>query len=549
VITPSLDHVAVGFVNGALALYDLQNTDSIWQNLAAHSGKITRLTVNHDGSLLASGSFDKTAKLWQIKPAATGTVLQESQTLLGHKDSISALDFSPDDRTLATASDDGQIGLFTVDQSKKADINAAHTGKVASVEFDNTGTQLVSSGYDDKSVKMWNIRATSPTGKDFLSEIFENNPIRWATISPDGRKLVSVGRGSDKTNTYDRQSSQLLFHLTGHENTVFRAAFTPDSQQLATVSADTTVKFWRLDLGMELFSLALPSNREEGAPSTQDFSFRCQKDNCLIAAPIVSGQLQLYHLAYEGKLAEDAAEQKRQQLEILRIYLATTDTLLQTKALQPALQAMHETEQLAKNFSQQFPDNPALNALKAHSDCQRQLVTASSTSLSAECQRILNSLNSAEQLNRLGYYFYKQKQYSEAQAIFAKGLEKFSGNLSLLSSDAELALVQSENQRMQQRLKTLQTLYHKKDKLYSDFYPVIMSFLQYLSEPEQTPEAVLKIIEQTDSAVRYDDRDFSDLQPVLKRQNPKRQKIVALFIDFFQNHIDLNTLKTKLNNG
>jgi WD40 repeat protein len=548
VITPSLTHVAVGFVNGALALYDLQNTDPIWQNLAAHSDKITRLAVNHDGNSLASGSFDGIVKLWQIKPTVAGTILQECQTLTEHKKSISALDFSPDDRTLATASDDGQIGLFAVNSSKLA-INIAHTGKVASVEFDNTGTQLVSSGYDDKSVKRWNIRATSLTGKDDPLPITENNPIRWATISPDGRKLVSAGRGGNKINVYDRQSSQPLFHLTGHENVVFQAAFAPDSQQLATISADTTVKFWELDLDMELFSLALPTNQEESVASIRDFSFRCQKDNCLIAAPIVSGQLQLYQLAYEGKLTEDAVEQKRQQLEILRIYLATIDTLLQTKALQPALQAMHETEQLAKNFSQQFPDDPALNALKAHSNCQRQLLTVSSTSLSAECQSILNSLNSAEQLNRLGYRFYKQKQYSEAQAIFAKGLEKFSGNLSLLSSDAELALVQGENQRMQRHLNTLKALYHKKTGQFSDFYPVIMSFLQYLSDSEQTPETVLKVIAKTDTAVRYDNRDFSDLQPVLNRQNPKRQKIAALFIDFFQNRIDLDTLKAKLNSS
>jgi len=33
---------------------------------------------------------------------------------------------------------------------------------------------------------------------------------------------------------------------------------------------------------------------------------------------------------------------------------------------------------------------------------------------------------------------------------------------------------------------------------------------------------------------------------VLKRQTPDKQKIAALFIDFFQKRIDLETLKTKL---
>jgi tetratricopeptide (TPR) repeat protein len=266
----------------------------------------------------------------------------------------------------------------------------------------------------------------------------------------------------------------------------------------------------------------------------------------------VRGQLQLYTLAYEGKLTEDASEQKRQQLEMWRLYQNTVDKLLLSNATQPALQASHETEQLAQHFNQQFPNDAEYAALKKHGDCQQQkiqqLLKPESPALSADCEIILNHVISAAQFNDWGVSLYKQKQYPQAQAIFAKGLEKFPEYLDMLSNDAELALVQGDKQRLQQRLNTLQTLYKQKDGVYTNQHPAIMQFLQYVSDAEQTPEALLNVITQTDKAVFYN-WDFSDIQPVLKALSPARQKTATLFIDFFQSRINLDSLKSQLKGG
>jgi hypothetical protein len=77
---------------------------------------------------------------------------------------------------------------------------------------------------------------------------------------------------------------------------------------------------------------------------------------------------------------------------------------------------------------------------------------------------------------------YKHQRYPEAQAQFALSLQQFPQDLLLLSNDAELALVQGDTTRLQQRLLTLQALYPKKDGVYSDSYPAIMSFLNYLAD-------------------------------------------------------------------
>ena len=64
------------------------------------------MSFSSDGKTLASGSGDKTIKLWNVE---TG---QEIRTLSGHNDSVSSVNFSPDGKTLASGSDDKTIKLW-----------------------------------------------------------------------------------------------------------------------------------------------------------------------------------------------------------------------------------------------------------------------------------------------------------------------------------------------------------------------------------------------------------------------------------------------------
>lgn len=104
---------------------------------------------------------------------------------------------------------------------------------------------------------------------------------------------------------YATQSNSEPLYLTGHEQTVFKTISSPDSRQLATVSADMTVRLWNLDTRSELFRLRLPDDwlpsKERPSP-LWDFDFRCTPTGCWIAVPLTSGKLALYNL---GKINYD----------------------------------------------------------------------------------------------------------------------------------------------------------------------------------------------------------------------------------------------------
>lgn len=285
-VAPNGKAVAVGLVSGALRLYALPEMRMVGEQEQAHSAQILRLSFNADGTLIASASLDKTAKLWAVAPDGT---LTERQTFSAHTRAVHGLAFSPDGTLLATASYDGRVGLFTVGTEEKRFIDA-HEGAVASVAFDPSGRRVLSAGIGDKTARLWDLTVNPPT--QFHAFPTAPDKLMWASLSPDGHAMASVGRDL-VVEVYATHDTQLLYRLVGHEQTVYRAIFSPDGHQLATVSTDATLRLWDLDTGGALFSLRLPTNRYPPEP-LWDFDFRCTPTGCWIAVPLTRGKLALY---------------------------------------------------------------------------------------------------------------------------------------------------------------------------------------------------------------------------------------------------------------
>jgi WD40 repeat protein len=77
-----------------------------------HGGAVWSVAFSPDGKTLASGSMDKTVKLWEV---ATGKV---KATLKGHTDAVYSVAFSPDGKTLASGIFDKTILLWDVSPEK-----------------------------------------------------------------------------------------------------------------------------------------------------------------------------------------------------------------------------------------------------------------------------------------------------------------------------------------------------------------------------------------------------------------------------------------------
>src|SRR5207302_10516228 len=76
--------------------------------LTGHSRAVTSIAFSSDGAILASGSSDKTVKLWAV---ATG---KSTLTLRGHSDGILIVVFGATGKTLASASLDNTVKFWDV---------------------------------------------------------------------------------------------------------------------------------------------------------------------------------------------------------------------------------------------------------------------------------------------------------------------------------------------------------------------------------------------------------------------------------------------------
>jgi WD40 repeat protein len=190
-----------------------------------HSAAIECLSFSPDGKTLATGSADKTARLWD---AGTG---QPRAFLQGHASSVVTLAFSPDGRTLATGSLDNTLRLWDAHSGQLKAVLRGHTTVVNTLAFSPDGRTLAT-GSLDKTARLWN--AQSGRLKATLQHLF---PVIRLAFSPDGKTLATGGGEyykSGEVRLWDVQRGQLKVVLRGQAHRVMSLAFSPDGKMLAT---------------------------------------------------------------------------------------------------------------------------------------------------------------------------------------------------------------------------------------------------------------------------------------------------------------------------
>ena len=109
---------------------------------------VSSVAFSPDGQYLASGSWDKTVKLWRVE---TGEC---TRTMEGHSDWCESVAFSPDGQYLASGSYDNTVKLWRVESGECTRTMEGHSDCVNSVAFSPDG-QYLASGSQDNTVKLW----------------------------------------------------------------------------------------------------------------------------------------------------------------------------------------------------------------------------------------------------------------------------------------------------------------------------------------------------------------------------------------------------------
>jgi WD40 repeat protein len=193
------------------------------------------VAISGSGEYWAAGSMQGKVHVWLRGGQALHLAWQ------AHTDTIIALAFSPDARTLASASWDGSLKLWEMESGKLL-WSGWHQRSVNGLAFAPDGGLLASSG-NDALVRLWD-----PHSGQQVQTLPHPAPVYAITWSPDGRLLAS-GDFQGAIRLWQMQPTQpatCLQTLRGHTNWVAGLAFAPSGAILASANWDGTVKLWEV---------------------------------------------------------------------------------------------------------------------------------------------------------------------------------------------------------------------------------------------------------------------------------------------------------------
>jgi WD40 repeat protein len=269
--------------------------------LTGHSDSINCCACSPDGRWFASGSEDKTLRIWQ---ADTG----QEVAVLDHPEPVLACAFSTDGRRLVSGDNSSHLYVWDADTRLQLATTDTRGSRIDACVLVSSGLEVVSlsgaSSVDDlnttvlesfgmlrpgvlHAIRTLRLGRLGPISASTFSPdarfvVLANYPAKTArtlkmldtlsgeevasldhygevlhcAYSGDGQRIVTVASRNNTLNIWNTNTRGATFlperTLSGHEATVYKCAYSRDGRWIASAAGDATLRVWEAETGKEI---------------------------------------------------------------------------------------------------------------------------------------------------------------------------------------------------------------------------------------------------------------------------------------------------------
>ncbi|HWN66095.1 MAG TPA: protein kinase [Haliangium sp.] len=238
--SPDGARIATGSSDKTARIWDAA-TGALLHTFTGFTADVYRVRFSPDGTRLLAASWDSSARVWDV---ATGALLWTAS----HEQRVLDAELSPDGAWAATAGFGNDVVLWNAADGRRLRTLAGHTERVIAMEFSPDGAHLVT-GSEDGTARVWN----PATGALLVTSDGHGGALHAVAVSPDSRLAASTS-WSGRVRVISLRGGRSL-ELAAHDDQIHDVAFSPDSARLVTASEDRTARVWDAATGALLHTL------------------------------------------------------------------------------------------------------------------------------------------------------------------------------------------------------------------------------------------------------------------------------------------------------
>ncbi len=243
VIFRDSQHMASCGNDGTIIISDA-HTLQVTHTIRGHDTRVLCVDVSKDGTRLASGDWEGTIKVHELKDGAAPT---ELFTLKGHTSWVWAVKFSPDDQKIASCSFDGTVLLWSVQSGERLLTFGGHGRRVFCLAWSRDSKLVACAGV---GIIIRVIDAATGTQVRELKGGHTGSRVWCLVFGATSDVLYSGGGGGDyaiiEWKLAEGREATVTCRLQGHTGDVNSISTSPCRRMMASGSDDGTVVIWDL---------------------------------------------------------------------------------------------------------------------------------------------------------------------------------------------------------------------------------------------------------------------------------------------------------------